>query len=1218
MRPYAGGSPARRLQTASRPAHELGQVVRLTTAPEMSSLQPMRDILARNRRSGVSADWRSYAIAAAAVAFAFGLTVLLRPLTDEFLFSPLVGTVVIVTVYLGIGPGLAGAAVGWLAALLVFVEPRWSLRVEHTSDLAAWAVGLGVALVLIWASWTLQQLREAERRRAAEAEETSAVAHELHELAAALAAAATPAEVAGALLARVPSLLGSEGGSLGLVEGDVLVVVDPVGSPRPAIKPGTRLPLATRAPITTAARTGDAVSSATREAFAREFPDGAALAPYAASALAVPLRVEGRVVGAIGFPFRRPEAADENIVSLARIAAELGGQALERSFAYERERAGREGLERIARLAPRFADAPEGTVVAAICREAREMFEADVAQLWKVRDGLIENLWRDPGDDAAPPGRLVRPEDYPGMIRSLERLDTTFFADARATVTGAALDRVIAEGVRSLMRVPIVVGGRPELLLALRWSRVIPEPSPQLLALVRRFADHAGLVIEHGERRRAEETEQLARARAERLAGNLAQLHSVATALGAATTALEISALVSERVLALAGAERVIVYGVSAAGQLDHLASAAADGAAPAHDAPLDTSRRITDVPQGPVWPDDTGEPATALLPLLIEGEPVGMLTADFAAGRHPDESTRRLVETIAGQAGPPFERARLHEREHAARVQAELAAHRTRRLQALTAAFAGALTPAEVAATFLDETGGAVGASAAALAVLDDDGRGLYVTSSRGLPVALVSGDEPVSVTGPGPLAATVRDRVARYYDSRDALVEDHPELGDELPRAGLGSFAFLPVSAGGAPLGVAILAWEQAGPLVDAERSFLEAVVAQCGLSLDRALRYEGERVVAETLQRSVLPEAVPSMEGVRVSALYLPGSTAVDVGGDWFDTLTLPDGRLGFVVGDVVGKGVQAAATMAQLRNGMRALTLDAASPAETLTKLNLLLESYIDVPFATLAYLVLDPVTFEAALVSAGHPPPLVVSPGGQASFLEGSGGLPLGVNPEAGYGEHATTLEHGSIVVLYTDGLVERRGRSIDDGLDALARAAERAPREPDAFVDFVIGELVGVDARHDDVAVLAIMLDPARLLPLELTVPAAPESLPYLRDELERWLDAAAVPDADARDIVLATWEAGANAIEHAGGGRDAVVRVDAVLSGDRVRIGVVDRGTWKEPEVRHDRGLGLRLIEALMTTVDVDRGPDGTRVVMERPLTREPPRSYESDPAES
>jgi serine phosphatase RsbU (regulator of sigma subunit)/anti-sigma regulatory factor (Ser/Thr protein kinase) len=415
--------------------------------------------------------------------------------------------------------------------------------------------------------------------------------------------------------------------------------------------------------------------------------------------------------------------------------------------------------------------------------------------------------------------------------------------------------------------------------------------------------------------------------------------------------------------------------------------------------------------------------------------------------------------------------------------------------------------------------------------------------------------------------------------------------------------------VSAGAAPLGVVALVWEQAGRLVDDQREFLEAVAAQCGLALDRARRYEGERVVAETLQRSVLPETVPAMEGARVSALYLPGSTAVDVGGDWFDTLTLADGRLGFVVGDVVGKGVQAAATMAQLRNGMRALTLDSVTPAETVTKLNLLLENYIDVPFATLAYLVLDPRTLRVTLVSAGHPPPLVVSPHGQATFLEGGGGLPLGVTTDVTYTEDTTALERGSIVVLYTDGLVERRGRSIDEGLARLAEAAARAPREPDAFVDAVVGELLGAEARQDDVALLAILLDPAPLAPLALTIPADPDSLPYLREELQRWLESAAVPDVDARDIVLAAWEAGANAIEHSGAGEGAVVQVDAALTGDRIRIGVVDHGNWKEPVPRDDRGLGLRLIGALMATVDVDRGPGGTRVVMERPLTREPAR---------
>ncbi len=218
---------------------------------------------------------------------AFIVTGLLIPLADDVLFAPLVGTVVIISVYYGLGPALVATAVGWVAVLLVYVEPRWRLPPDTLSDAISWGVGLAVALVLIWASWTLQRLRDQATRRATEAEETSAVSRELHEIAAALASAATPSEVAGALLARVPSLLGSVGGSLGLVEGDDLVIVDPEG-PTPALEPGLRLPLTTRAPITVAARTGAPAHAGTRDEFVREFPDGARLAPYAQSALAVP------------------------------------------------------------------------------------------------------------------------------------------------------------------------------------------------------------------------------------------------------------------------------------------------------------------------------------------------------------------------------------------------------------------------------------------------------------------------------------------------------------------------------------------------------------------------------------------------------------------------------------------------------------------------------------------------------------------------------------------------------------------------------------------------------------------------------------------------------------------------------------------------------------------------------------------------------------------
>ena len=614
-----------------------------------------------------AAGWRAYAVALAAIGVALLLTGLLTPLTDEdVLFPPLVGTVVIVSVYCGVGPALAATAVGWLLVPFALMEPRWAAWPESKADTTRWAVGLAVALVLIWASWTLQRLREQERRRATEAEATSAVASELHALAAALASAAEPSDVAGALLARVPALLGSVGGSLGLVEGDDLVIVAPTRGARPILRPGLRLPLSTSAPITEAARTGEAAYAVTRAGFEQAFPDGAKLARYAASALAVPLRVEGQVTGAIGFPFNRPHAVDENVLSLAQIAAELGGQALQRSLAYERERSARDALERITRLVPRFVDAPEGAVVAAICEEAREVFDADVAQLWKAGDGRLKVIWRDPPDERAPPGHVVEPRDYPGMQRSLERLDTTFFRDARTTVTGEALERVLEEGVRSVLRVPIVVAGRAELLLALRWARVVPDPTPELLALVRRFADHAGLVIEQGERRRAEATEQIARARAERLAGDLAQLHAVAMSLGAASTASEVAALVAERVQAISAAETTVVFAVTSEGDLAPLAFFASDAARARSG---DDAERVPaydgGVPAAPAWRDED-DGVVAVVPLVVEGDPIGLLVARYAPERIPDEGTRRLVETIAGHAAQPLERAHLHEREHA------------------------------------------------------------------------------------------------------------------------------------------------------------------------------------------------------------------------------------------------------------------------------------------------------------------------------------------------------------------------------------------------------------------------------------------------------------------------------------------------------------------------------------------------------------------------
>src|SRR5262249_29285621 len=172
----------------------------------------------------------------------------------------------------------------------------------------------------------------------------------------------------------------------------------------------------------------------------------------------------------------------------------------------------------------------------------------------------------------------------------------------------------------------------------------------------------------------------------------------------------------------------------------------------------------------------------------------------------------------------------------------------------------------------------------------------------------------------------------------------------------------------------------------------------------------------------------------EGVQLGARCLPGTAQLDVGGDWFDAIELRDGRLGLVVGDVVGKGVEAAASMAQLRNALRAFSVDRLKPSSVLERLNRLAEQVLGTSFATVAYASLDTSTGVCRIASAGHPPPVVAFPDGRVELLEGARGLPLGTGIESSYHQETVKLPAGAILVLYTDGLVERRGRSIDDGL----------------------------------------------------------------------------------------------------------------------------------------------------------------------------------------
>jgi serine phosphatase RsbU (regulator of sigma subunit) len=285
-----------------------------------------------------------------------------------------------------------------------------------------------------------------------------------------------------------------------------------------------------------------------------------------------------------------------------------------------------------------------------------------------------------------------------------------------------------------------------------------------------------------------------------------------------------------------------------------------------------------------------------------------------------------------------------------------------------------------------------------------------------------------------------------------------------------------------------------------------------SRAAIFIDNARRYNRERTTALTLQRSMLPTGLSAPPSVEVKHRYLPGSELVEVGGDWYESIELPGARVALVVGDVAGHGVRAAVTMGQLRTAIQTLAMLELTPAESLQQLNELMTSLgtREPHFATCAYALYDAVTGTCEVASAGHLPPLLVRPGGSSEFLDAAPAPPLGVG-EGPIQSRVYKIDDGSLLVLYTDGLVEDRNRDIDDGLSHL-----REIFGPDAtsssLDDLCRAAMAGVFAHHqrDDIALLIARLsripDDHHIcwtLPHELV--SARKARALVRDPLERW-----------------------------------------------------------------------------------------------------------------
>jgi anti-sigma regulatory factor (Ser/Thr protein kinase) len=306
----------------------------------------------------------------------------------------------------------------------------------------------------------------------------------------------------------------------------------------------------------------------------------------------------------------------------------------------------------------------------------------------------------------------------------------------------------------------------------------------------------------------------------------------------------------------------------------------------------------------------------------------------------------------------------------------------------------------------------------------------------------------------------------------------------------------------------------------------------------------------------------------------------------------------------MGDVVGHGIGAAALMGQLRNALRAYALDGASPGVVVEKLDRLVQNLEAGRMATLLYMVVEPDLGSITFASAGHLPPLVLTPDRDAQYIEGGRTLPLGVMPSIEYPEATFALEPGSTLVMYTDGLVEERGASIDAGLDALKEALIGGPDDPDALCDHMVARLLANRAATDDIAVLAVRTVPMSSERLHLDLPTNPKSLATLRRTLGRWLESLGATRTESNDIQVSCHEACSNAMEHAYRFREATIDVDGAFDGEEVRLTVTDHGVWREKR-DSDRGRGLDLIKALMDDVSVEPSEKGTTVVMTKRLAQ-------------
>ncbi|MFF5932516.1 SpoIIE family protein phosphatase [Streptomyces sp. NPDC012508] len=525
----------------------------------------------------------------------------------------------------------------------------------------------------------------------------------------------------------------------------------------------------------------------------------------------------------------------------------------------------------------------------------------------------------------------------------------------------------------------------------------------------------------------------------------------------------------------------------------------------------------------------------------------------------------------------------------------------RTSVVERTTAALAHARTVQDVIDLLSDSHGlEYFGATSLVMGLLESGRIHLVAEGPQG---AFVPGTRFTRVDEPYPMGEVIRTLRPRFIESPEDFAASYPILWPHISGLGITSAAYLPLIAQARPIGALGLLYSDRNGFSADERNLLVALGSSIAQSLARAMLYEQEHDLAEGLQQAMLPRRIPDVPGSQIAVRYRSARLGRDIGGDWYDLIPLPGGRVGAVIGDVQGHDTHAAAVMGQLRIVLRAYAAEGHTPATVMARASVFLHELDTDRFATCTYVEADLTTGAMQVVRAGHVDPLLLDTDGSCRRLPVDGGLPLGLSAEFDRLDYPSTtlgLSPGQTLLLYTDGMVERPGSDLDDGLQWLSSLVEQGPRDLQQLAEHLC-EVVDERGGEDDVALLLLRRQGAyfpqsggRLQ--QHVAQSDPEALRSARHMIRAAVRAWGAGDR-SDEIELAADELITNALMHTDGGAIVTLRM---LAGPerRLRVEVEDRSSAlprrREAGEAGVSGRGLMLVDRISDVWGVESRGSG------------------------